>query len=225
MKKITYCFHGTTLENAKKLARNGWNWTTTDRPDANWGCSFPDQVYAWCGIWATSVDYCRINSWDEYTEDDEEMGNQAAILWAFGNAQVAAAIQDFRGDTLVALGYKEDYEYEDPDEDFEEINLTGPWSCDYSCENMEGAMQSSAEDLNGRIPDKIIICKGYNPMVRGAVLPVKSEYFPEDRISKLEMKIACSLHNNEKCFELAQELISPWNWEEVNIEELLKIEK
>ena len=86
-------------------------------------------------------------------------------------------------------------------------------------------MQSSAEDLNGRIPDKIIICKGYNPMVRGVLLPVRSKYFPEDRISKLEMKIACSMHNNEKCFELAQELISPWNCEEVNIEELLKIEK
>ena len=224
MKKITYCFHGTTLENAQKLARNCWDWASQDRPDTNWFCSSPNQVYAWCGIWVARTD-CRINNLNEYTEDDEETGNRTAIIWAFESAQIAAAIQDFRGDTLVILGYKEEYEYEDPDREFEEVDLTGPWSRDYSCENMDGAVQAHVDDLVGRIPDKIIICKGYNPMLKGVLLPLRSEYFPIGRLSDLEIKIACSMHNNEECFEMAQELIEPWNWEEVSVEELLRVER
>ena len=224
MKKTTYCFHGTTLENAKKLARNGWDWMTTDRPDTNWNCSSPNQIYAWCGIWVARAD-CRVNNLDEYTEDDEETGNQTAIIWAFESAQIAAAIQNFQGNILIVLGYKEEYEYEDPNEEFEEINITGPWSYDCSCENMEGAMQLYAKDLNGRVPEKIIICKGYNPMLKGVLLPIRSDYFPVERLSDLEMKIACSMYNNEEFFEMVQELISPWNWEEITVEKLLQIKK
>ena len=224
MKKTTYCFHGTTLENAQKLARNGWNWASQDRPDTNWFCSFPNQVYAWCGIWLVRVNG-DIDDWDKYTEDNGDTGNQIAIRFAFENAQIAAAIQDFRGDTLVVLGYKEEYEYEDPNREFEEVDLTGPWSCDYSCENTDGAVQAHVDDLVGRIPDKIIICKGYNPMVRGGLLPVRNDCFPEERFTELEMKIACSLHNNEETFYLSQELIEPWNWEETSIEKLLQIKK
>lgn len=224
MKKITYCFHGTTLKNAQKLARNCWDWASQDRPDTNWSCSFSNQIYAWCGIWYARLDG-NINSWDEYTEDNGDTGNLMAIRMAFENAQISAAVQDFRGDTLVVLGYKEEYEYEDPEEEFEEADLTGPWSTDCSCENMDGAVQSHVNDLIGRVPDKIIVCKGYNPMIRGVLLPTRSEYFPRERLTELEMKIACSLHNNEKAFELAQELIEPCEWEEVSIEELLRIKQ
>ena len=204
------------------LARNGWNWADPYRPDTNWLCSLPNQVYAWCGIWLARIDG-NIDNWDEYTEDNGDTGNQIAIRFAFENAQISAAVQDFRGDTLVILGYKEEYEYEDPEEDFDEVYLTGPWSCDDSCQNMDGAVQAHIKDLDGRKPDVIIVCKGYNPMIRGALLPVRSDYFPEERLSELEIKIACSLHNNEEVFCITQELIEPCEWENVSIEELLKL--
>lgn len=224
MKKTTYCFHGTTLENAKKLARNCWDWASQDRPDTNWNCSFPNQICAWCGIWYARLDG-NIDNWDKYTECNGDTGNLVAIRMAFENAQISAAIQDFRGDTLVVLGYKEEYEYNEPEEDFEEYNLTGPWSRDCSCENMDGAVQAHVDDLVGRKPDLIIVCKGYNPMVRGVLLPIRSEYFPEDKVTELEKKIACSLHNNEEAFFLTQELIEPSEWENISIEELLQIKK
>lgn len=225
MKKTTYCFHGTTLENAQKLAKNGWDWATPNRPDVNWLCSFPLQVCAWCGIW-TAKNNGDINGWDEFTGSNEEAeGNWEAIRFAFENAQVAAAIQDFRGDTLVVLGYKEKYEYENPEDDFEVSNLSGPWYLDYSCQSMDGAVQSHVGELVGRKPDIIIICKGYNPIARGVLLPIKNEYFPEDRFSETEKAFAWAMHNNERLFEEVRSLISSKNWEEKTIEELLQIEE
>lgn len=203
MKKTTYMYHGTSMESAVKLARNGWDWKK-DAPDSNWICSERNQVYAWCGL-SFALQEDRIESVEEY---EPGLGHDAdAIRYAFESAQIAAAVQNSKENNLVVFGWKVEYDDHDSDEDIAEC-LEGYWTEDLSCENMSGAFCIYESILKDAKPDVVYFCRGYDPMVRPFLIPIKNEYFNISILDDFERQVVKTCQEGDRDFSIGEEILS-----------------
>lgn len=216
---ITF-YHGTTVENVKKLVQSNWDWTLKNQQ--TWLASMPNQVYAWCGP-ITSAIYGG-----ELICSNKRADNIDAIRQAFDNAQISAAIQDSRYKDLVVLGYIEEIEVKalpESSEDLNElINTKLIWLPDYSSENMEGAFEISADELKGRIPDIFYIGREtYSPLLRGALIPIENSLCNVPELTEMEQEVVSIMRKNEHLGDFPTCLLDQSEWVETkNIIKYLK---
>lgn len=218
MKKITRVYHGTTMDSAIALVKSNFDWTEWEKP-RNWNCSWPNQTYGYAGIWEAILNNL-IDSCSEY-EGPSKGADYDAILYAFENAQVAAAMQNATHPVLVVFGW--DVEYESDEEDlFDPEGLSDGWTSDVSCPYMNGAVQINDEKLSGRKPDVIYLCRGYHPMLRVILLPMNAAIYANP-LEPWEEKIARAVKDADdgSLFEVGHKLICDTDkWEEASIEDI-----
>lgn len=217
MKIVITFYHGTTIENAKKLVQSQLDWTSEHMQ--NWAASMPDMVYTWCGPVVSFL------SWEKPTFSKLQQDNWTAIRYALENAQIAAAIQDSRYKDLVVLGYFEEIEVESLPENYEElqelISTELLWEPDYSSDNMDGAFEISTCDLCKRVPDVVYIGKDtYFPMLRGALIPINNHYCLIPEITQTEEKIINIMRASENLSLFSLQLIE--NSEQIEIQDIGK---
>ena len=112
-------YHGTTLENARKLLNGG------EKESSVWFCSFDDYLYVW------SRDEIK----KEFDEDADPSETESLCLqMAFESAQITAAASENPQSILVVLEF-----------DFPEADVYD----DLSCENMEMARRVDTTQLDG----------------------------------------------------------------------------
>lgn len=216
---ITF-YHGTTVENVKKLVQTNWDWTLKNQQ--TWLASMPNQVYAWCGP-ITSAIYGG-----ELICSNKRVDNIDAIRQAFDNAQISAAIQDSRYKDLVVLGYIEEIEVKalpESSEDLNElINAELNWLPDYSSENMEGAFEISANELKGRMPDIFYIgVETYSPLLRGVLIPIENSLCNVPELTEMEREVVSIMRKNEHLGDFPTCLLDQSEWVETkNIIKYLK---
>lgn len=204
MKNFVTFYHGTTIENVKKLVQSNWDWTS--KPAQNWSVSMPDMVYTWCGPAVSLL------NWDEVAFSKLQQDNWRAIQYALGNAQIAAAIQNSRYDDLAVLGYFEEITMNGLPEEYDELqNLIedgSQWMSDSSAENMQGAFETSVYNLQNRTPDVIYIGeKTYSPMLRGVLIPLDNSVCLTPELTQIEEKIINILRSNEELNCLSVQLL------------------
>ena len=204
MKIFITFYHGTTIENVKKLVQSNWDWTSKHMQ--NWAVSMPNTVYAWCGPAVNFLNH-EENTFSKLREDSWK-----AIQYALESAQVAAAIQDSQYKDLVVLGYFEEIEVKSLPENYIElrelIETESFWMPDYSAENMDGAFEISTRNLYKRIPNVVYIGKEtYLPILRGALIPLDNIYYSPLKLTQTEEKIINIMRKDDELSYLSLQLI------------------
>lgn len=215
MKIVITFYHGTTIENAKKLVQSNWDWTSKHMQ--NWNVSMPGKVYAWCGPVVSYIN-CEEPIFSELQQD-----NWRAIEYALESAQVAGAIQNTRHEDLVVLGYFEEIEIDKTPDEYSEItNLIEDnlqWFSDDSCENMQGAFETSISNLQNKVPNVIYIGKKtYSPMLRGVLIPLDNDLCLLPELTPMEEKIINIMRKDEDLSYFLMQLIE--NSELVEIKDI-----
>jgi len=169
-------FHGTTLANWESIQSRTHGWGVEGI--ANWNCSIPGEVYFHDP--SKDADSCPINS-------------------AFESAQIAAAVQNFSGSTLVVIELE-----------IEEC-LIGE---DLSCENMND-ISSTVDgcDIEPHHVVAVYACECYLPSLRllyVAGLLSTNDYIAQYEFSELELTVADSLK------EIFLDELMEFDWSELS---------
>lgn len=218
MNKIKVGFyHGTSVKSAAALFESGWwNWGANCNP--TWDCSMPNFTYAWCGL-DLALSECYIDRIGDYKGPSKE-ADERAIQFAIENGQNAAALQNSQAKQIVVLGWYEEIEVDDETLDEDEINddlSFGRWLPDSSAPYMGGAYEIENRYLRGRKPDVIYIQNAYDPMLRGALLPVDMKNFNDFVLSENEKTIARIMRQSEEIVEMTLEMVgNPETWKKIS---------
>jgi hypothetical protein len=151
MRKVKV-FHGTSAENAKDILENGFKTNYS-----NWVCSEPNTIYVWNYDKFVEGETCEVDDFSEIKR------------YAFGSAQIIAALQNSNSPFISVLEFEID---EDLLED------------DTSCEGMSYASSTLVYNVN-----KLMQIKEIN------IIEHKFEYQPMFRIFYLAGLITQELSN------------------------------
>lgn len=175
-------YHGTTRENWESIQREGW---LGDSHKTVWNCSMRE-IYFF--DMSKADDLLESNILTESKKQDlvDEFHN-ILINQTFEQAQIAAAVQDFKGTELLVL------RFDIPDEFVNDDN---------SCINTEESSSVDIENMKHSELTGIYVSGNYNPSLRLFYicgLMSDNEYLNMEPFSELEIE-AAKIINDAGCY-------------------------
>lgn len=159
-------YHGTTRENWENIQREGW---LGDSHKTVWNCS------------------CMEVYFFDASKADDETESDVLVNQTFGQAQIAAAVQNYSGTDLVVLRFEIADEFVDDD-------------C--SCENASESSSVGVEDMKHAELTGVYVDTNYNPSLRLfyiANLMANNDYLNLESFSELEIQ-AAEMINDADCY-------------------------
>lgn len=184
-------FHGTTIENAKQILKNGFNYN-----NSIWSCS-QNETYFFSG------DYFK----KEYDLNNDEEVLQYGIQEALQQSMITLAVQnpaDYRGAVLVF--------------DSDLMNNKDEIEPDYSCENMQDmAVCLSNPDMKGLIGFYVMEedCRVVRLVTLASM--ASNQHLNEVNLSSIEKKMMEALVNSDAISQVYDEVYSNLSYNEIEL--------